>query len=389
VNGTGLITGTPTVAGTFFVTLSATNIVGTGRSTLRLMIDSATISLTEALDSPAMVWTQGGATGWQTLLNGGSNHDGVDSAQSRSLGNDEENWVETTVNGPGILTFWWSTSSEVYDKLHFTVDGIENIGPTGIPPISGTQPWVQRTKNIDAGLHTLRWTYRKDHTAIMGLDTAWLDQVEFTPVVHTPDIRVEQPLGTQLVDGLSSVSFGDVIFGSNTTKEFTIRNVGSGLLNVGAITFDGAHPADFAVTVPPAATVNPGEITKFTVRFLPTVAGPRTAGIHIVNNDASDSPFDLILTGTVAPRQEYPGGNIKVPVVGTTTGTSDPYPSTANVVGVTGTVLAVKLKLNGIYHAYCDDIDMYLVAPNGKFCTIMSDAAGGAISAASPRNLVF
>lgn len=384
----GLITGTPGTAGTFYVSLSATNPLGTAKRTLRLMIDPVVLSLTEALDSPALEWTTGGATGWFSQVPPGSTYDGIDGSQSRTMDNDEENWMETTVYGPGIVTFWWAVSSEATDKLRFTMDGIEvTTGDNAVPPISGLRPWAKKTKAIPPGIHKLRWTYRKDHTVAGGLDAAWVDQVEFALVPHVPEINVAQPIGNPLADGTNTINFGSVIVGSSATRDFTITNTGSKELNLGDITFSGTHADAYSVSVSPGTIIEPGATTSFTVKLQPSIDGPQPAVMHIASDDPDENPFDVNLTGLVASKQEYPGTLIKVPKVGFSQGDSDPYPATVNVAGVTGNIVAVKLKLNGFFHGFCDDIDMYLMSPNGKFCTIMSDAGGGGLTTA--RNLVF
>ena len=70
-----------------------------------------------------------------------------------------------------------------------------------------------------------------------------------------PEIGVEQPAGTWLVDGSSSVDFGTVASGSNVSKTFTIKNIGNlGMTGIG-VSIDGADAAEFSVTTTPAATL--------------------------------------------------------------------------------------------------------------------------------------
>jgi hypothetical protein len=114
-----------------------------------------------------------------------------------------------------------------------------------------------------------------------------------------PEIAVEQPLNTDLTDGISTVSFGTETVGiSGTPVTFTIRNSGTGTLTLGGITKDGAHPGNFAVSAPLSSTLEAGETTTFTVTFTPSATGIRTATINIANNDATENPFDLFLSGT-------------------------------------------------------------------------------------------
>lgn len=184
---TGLISGTPTVGGNFTVTLTATNAGGSGTATLTLGI----ATLPPALDAPGLLWeTFGGNRAWfgQSVIT----HDGVDAAQSGPLGNNEGNYLRTTVTGPGTLTFWWKVSSEAdFDFMRFRIDGLEQAAA---PEISGEVDWVQKTVTVTAGSHTLMWTYGKNESVSAGSDAAWLDQVVFTP--PQPEIAIDLPLGT-------------------------------------------------------------------------------------------------------------------------------------------------------------------------------------------------
>src|SRR3954452_8646018 len=65
---------------------------------------SQTPTLAEALDTPGLTWTSGGAGVWTGQTN--TSHDGVDSAQGSLPMGDRESWIETTVAGPAQTTFW-------------------------------------------------------------------------------------------------------------------------------------------------------------------------------------------------------------------------------------------------------------------------------------------
>ena len=124
--------------------------------------------------------------------------------------------------------------------------------------------------------------------------------VESVTSFTIPEIAVEQPAGTNLTDGVSTVAFGTVLTGANTSLTFTIKNTGgsgSNLTGLG-ITIDGANASDFSVTTGPTApVVGPSGSTIFTLRFAPTTAGAKISAIHIASNDADENPFDIALTG--------------------------------------------------------------------------------------------
>ena len=119
-----------------------------------------------------------------------------------------------------------------------------------------------------------------------------------TPTGVAPEIAVEQPLGTNLVDGVSSKDFGSVAVGTNTSLTFTITNPGSANLTGLGITLDGTDSAMFSVTANPTAPVSPSGSTTFTVQFAPVGTGLKTAALHIANNDSDENPFDITITGT-------------------------------------------------------------------------------------------
>ncbi len=58
-------------------------------------------------------------------------------------------------------------------------------------------------------------------------------------------------------------------------------------------------------------------------------------------------------------------------------GPASPYPSTIDVSGMTGQVSHLRVGLHGVNHPFPDDLDVLLVAPNGKGAVLMSDAGGG------------
>ncbi len=65
------------------------------------------------------------------------------------------------------------------------------------------------------------------------------------------------------------------------------------------------------------------------------------------------------------------------PVLVPVGGPASPYPSSIDVSGMTGRVSRVRVGLHGLNHAYPDDVDILLVAPNGQGAVLMSDAGGG------------
>lgn len=141
-------------------------------------------------------------------------HDGDAAAQSGAIDNSQQSTLQTTVTGPGTLTFWWKVSSEQgYDFLTFTaLNG--SVSPFPATSISGEAGWEQKTFSIPSGVYTLKWVYSKDGSVSAGRDAAWVDQVVFAP---PPPVINQQPFGRTAV--------------LNETVFLSVNTSGSGTLN--------------------------------------------------------------------------------------------------------------------------------------------------------------
>ena len=117
------------------------------------------------------------------------------------------------------------------------------------------------------------------------------------------EIAVEQPAGTNLVDGTASVGFGNVTLGQSRELAFRIRNTGGADLTGVSVAISGADASAFAVTLAPAASIpGPAGGSTFAVRFTPGTQGAKTALLQVTSNDADESSFDITLTGFGASR---------------------------------------------------------------------------------------
>jgi hypothetical protein len=108
-----------------------------------------------------------------------------------------------------------------------------------------------------------------------------------------PAIIVEQPAGTELLNGASTQNFG-----ASGSKTFTLRNDGTASLTNIVASVTGGNSGDFAVGSPGATTLAPGASTTFAVTFTPAGASTRSTTLRITSNDTSASPFTVPLTGT-------------------------------------------------------------------------------------------
>ncbi|WP_445454062.1 choice-of-anchor D domain-containing protein [Flavobacterium sp. 25HG05S-40] len=158
-----------------------------------------------------------------------------------------------------------------------------------------------------------------------------------TAVIATVNFAEIDILGnaTSIANGDNSPSASDwTDFGTtNPTRTYTIRNAGSSLLTVGAITISGTNASDFAVTTPPSATVAIGASTTFVVTFAPTAVGVRTANISIVNNDGNENPYAFDIQGTGVQQEIEIQGNAVTIVDGDSTPSTSDWTDFSSVAG--------------------------------------------------------
>jgi hypothetical protein len=196
-----------------------------------------------------------------------------------------------------------------------------------------------------------------------------------------PEIGVQQPAGTDLVDGTATNSFGSVTIGATNSLVFTITNRGSADLTGLGITINGPDAAQFTVTVNPAAPVTVGGSTTFTVAFTPASAGVKTAALHLANNDSDENPFDINLTGTgntlpVAGPDNYTraaGISLKIVFADLLANDSDPDLQALTITGFNLTTT------NGVT-LFTNATTVFYLNPNNvadQFTYTLTDAQGG------------
>ena len=186
------------------------------------------------------------------------------------------------------MAVWASTQTKLFQIVrgsdyHIS---IHELGTDSIPSCQCHGGWYGRVAD--------KFFFTND--AFAGISVSRMNNLP-VPIL-TPEIVVEYPVGSSLVDGSSKKSFGTVKVGkTSTAKIFTIRNTGTANLTGLAITKTGAHSSNFIVTAPAKTTLAPGASTTFRARFKPTAVGTRNAAIHIKSNDANENPFDIKLAG--------------------------------------------------------------------------------------------
>jgi alpha-tubulin suppressor-like RCC1 family protein len=163
------------------------------------------VDFAEALNAASLTWTTTGTKPWFAQTT--TTHDGVAALRSGTIGGSEQSIVQTTVNGPGTLAFWWKVSSETnQDFMNFSTDGVDQ------GRISGNVNWQQKTYYLPPGAHTLTWSYAKNATVNAGLDAAWLDEVSF--VEGGTAAYFVSGIGDQVVALTSNATFAVVAQGT-------------------------------------------------------------------------------------------------------------------------------------------------------------------------------
>jgi PKD repeat protein len=216
------------------------------------------------LGTTNLPWATMGDSAWFTETT--NTYNGAPSAdQSGSVTNGQASTLSVTVNGPGTLTYYWSTIANGNFSCEFDVDGNYSNN------ITGDTAWYQDGPyTIGPGQHTLSWTsFANGDTD--PTEAGFLDSVSYVAVV-LPTLTVTAspqsgpvPLAVQftspIVDGNGNTvtnwnwTFGDG--GSSTAQSplHTYTNAGSYFPSLTAYSTFGSSP--LAVTGPGTITVTP------------------------------------------------------------------------------------------------------------------------------------
>ncbi|HEX5105142.1 MAG TPA: choice-of-anchor D domain-containing protein, partial [Pirellulaceae bacterium] len=125
--------------------------------------------------------------------------------------------------------------------------------------------------------------------------------LQLTGSVNPPPPEIEVLAGSSLsaLEIGQTLDLGQTLVGQPIQVRGYIRNAGTGLLtiDVGSI----AIPAGFALAAAPAATVEPGQWTEFTLELAATASGAFSGIVSIPNSDPDESPFQFTVQGQVNP----------------------------------------------------------------------------------------
>jgi hypothetical protein len=188
------------------------------------VVDTSGQDFNAALNNTNLTWTTSGDANW--FVETAITHDGV-AAQSGVLAdNTKYSSLQTTVTGPGTLTFWWSSAADNSDfDLEFDIDGGFGIY-NDYDDLHGNTDWTQDTFQIPTGVHTLTWfAYDADSTN----DAGFLDQVSYVAApTNTAPIITVNPFNQTNYPGYSVALYAAAT--SNPTATWQWFKVGSGLI---------------------------------------------------------------------------------------------------------------------------------------------------------------
>jgi alpha-tubulin suppressor-like RCC1 family protein len=148
--------------------------------------------LPAALNATNLTWTTSGSSPWYPELSAA--HDGVAAAESASVSSSDSSVLQTTVTGPGTLTFYWNFwSGGSGDTLRFSINGATARQVTQLTD------WQQQTYYLGNGDQTLQWT-RIKYSPQYVYNAAWVDEVGYTPG-PTPPLIASPPAGATVLAG--------------------------------------------------------------------------------------------------------------------------------------------------------------------------------------------
>ena len=170
----------------------------TSSNALLTVVDPSNFNL--ALNDTNLVWTTGYPLSWSAEI--AVTHDGMEAASSAPFTTDDQvSTLQTTVTGPGTLSFWY------YETQPFTLSLLDN--GTNLSQYTATS-WQRAVVYLGTGTHVLQWQAE----SIFGPScVAYLDQVSYVPGATLPTIT-SAPAPAQNVAAGSAVTFSVGVIGT-------------------------------------------------------------------------------------------------------------------------------------------------------------------------------
>lgn len=150
----------------------------------------------ETGDFSTFEWEFSGNADWVISTN--SPFEGNYCVRSGNINDYQNSELKITLNvaSADSISFYRKVSSESgCDYLKFFIDN------ELIEQWSGNMAWLKVSVPVSSGIHTYRWVYQKDLYVSTGSDCAWIDFIEFPPLV--PDmVNVGENIPEKGTDGI-------------------------------------------------------------------------------------------------------------------------------------------------------------------------------------------
>jgi carboxypeptidase T len=176
-------------------------------------------------------WTFSGSTPWY-VTNAGA-YDGLYCSHSGAIGNSANSDMDITLtfSSGGVISFYRKVSSEAgYDYLRFYIDGVQQGS------WAGEIAWSEVFYPVTAGTHTMKWSYIKDEAVVSGSDCAWVDFINFPPIIPPPDpadisinplsFTQSLPVNASIDKQLNIANLGEADLTFTATVEYLAGNKG-------------------------------------------------------------------------------------------------------------------------------------------------------------------
>ncbi|MBE0636996.1 MAG: choice-of-anchor D domain-containing protein [Bacteroidales bacterium] len=114
------------------------------------------------------------------------------------------------------------------------------------------------------------------------------------------DYEINLKQSTTDIPNNGTFNFSNTDLGAQTDAVITIENQGESTINLTItvpLSVSGTNADQFNIITQPSSSIPAGSNTTFTVRFVPTSEGSKSAIISIANNDRNENPYVLNING--------------------------------------------------------------------------------------------
>ena len=187
--------------------------------------DPLAIKIALAVESPELIFANFGNGTWRA--ENSQAPVGSSSARSTPLDNEKIACLQTNIDGPGKLSFYWKVSSEVdYDFLNFTIQSASIASLILVDNgISGIVDWTQKIHEIGFGNYNLTWCYTKDQYIAKNVDAAWVDGVDYQKISSISSVTASLGIFADRIEiswnSITAASSYEVYRSTNTNGSFS------------------------------------------------------------------------------------------------------------------------------------------------------------------------